>query len=65
MALVTEKVQVEVTYDSDMWPDPISWDWSELIGEVWSGPVSGRSVRVAAMHLDDEDIPWSLGASDE
>jgi hypothetical protein len=34
------------------------------VGDVWDGPTEGRTVRLAGMHLDDEDIPWGEEASD-
>ena len=58
MSVKTKKVTLAITYDSDVWPDPVTWDWSDLVGDVWHGPTEGRTVSLAAMHLDDTQVPW-------
>lgn len=64
MAVITRSVTLKITFDTDVWLDPMAWDWSDLVGDVWDGPTEGRTVRLAGMHLDDEDIPWGEEASD-
>ena len=64
MSVITRSVTLTITFDTDVWQDPLAWDWSDLVGEVWDGPIEGRTVRLAGMHLDDEHIPWGQEASD-
>ena len=52
MAVVTKSITLEITYDDKEWHDPVLWDWSELVGDAWTGPTDGRRLRLTAMHLD-------------
>lgn len=58
MAPETVNVTLSITYNPAVWPDPLHWDWADLIGDVWAGPIEGQTVHLAAMHLPNDDIPW-------